>query len=113
MDLYDTVREIVAGQGSRFTTVEFVKKDGTLRTMLVQHAATKFRVKGDAASESAQRATATRAAAHPNLLNIYDVDRGAIRSIDMNTVLTVKSGGRVLFRNPLAVVNWFHTRARA
>lgn len=94
-----SLRRVLEGTGSKFTIVEFVKKDGTLRTMLIQHAATKFRVKGDAASESAQRGVATRAENHPELFNTYDVDRNAIRSINLDTVLEIRSG-RSLYSAP-------------
>jgi hypothetical protein len=111
MDIYDTISQIITGQGSRFTTVEFIKKDGTVRTMRVQPAATKFRVKGEDAPEHKQRAAETRRINHPNLLNIYDVDRDAIRSIDMNTIMIVRGSGTVLYRNPFAFINWLVTRA--
>lgn len=94
-----TLRDILEGRGSKFTTVQFIKQDGSLRTMLIQHAATKFRVKGNAASESAQRGVATRAANHPELFNTYDVDRDAIRSINLDTVLTIRCG-RTLYAAP-------------
>ena len=88
----DMLRTLLEGCGSRFALVTFVKKDATVRQMLIQHAATKFRVKGESASEQAQRAAKTRAENYPNLFNTYDVDRREIRSINLDTVLHVKSG---------------------
>lgn len=96
---YEQLKALIEGQGSRFVTVEFLKKDGSLRTMLVQSAATKYRVLGEAAAESAQRAAQTRRERYPNLLNIYDVDRDAIRSINLDTVLTIVSGA-TLYQRP-------------
>ena len=100
MDLYTALRRIIEGQGSKFMLVEFVKKDGSYRRMRIQAAATKFRVKGEAACESAQRAAATRAANHPNLFNVYDVDQDAIRSVNFDTLLTIQGGGRTLYARP-------------
>jgi hypothetical protein len=91
-NFYNQIREIIDSNGSKFTYIEFVKKDGSLRQMRVQPAATKFRVKGEAASPSHRQGAITRAQNHPNLINIYDVDQNAIRSINMDTLLTVRCG---------------------
>jgi len=96
MPEYSEIRSLVEAQGSKIISVEFIKKDGTLRKMLVQNAATRTHVKGEAASEQAKRAAATRALNHPNLLNIFDMDRGAIRSINMDTLIRIKCG-RILW----------------
>lgn len=96
----DQLRRLLESTGSKFTIVQFVKQDGSLRTMLIQHAATKYRVKGEAASESAQRGVATRAANHPELFNTYDVDRNAIRSINLDTVVQIRGFGRDLYTAP-------------
>src|SRR3990167_1595336 len=39
------LRRVLEGTGAKFTIVQFIKQDGSLRTMLIQHAAAKFRVK--------------------------------------------------------------------
>lgn len=77
--------------------VNFTKKDGTERTMKVQPAALKFRVKGQAASEAAQKAVVSRAANDPNLLNVWDVERAGPRSINLDTVSRIAAGGEVHF----------------
>lgn len=102
---YATIRALIEAQGSKITSVEFIKKDGSYRKMLVQPAATKFRVKGDEACASAQQAAATRAENHPNLLNVFDMDRAAIRSIDMDTIFSIRSGGTLLYSRDVVEVS--------
>ena len=94
---YDAIREIINGQGSKICSVEFVKKDGSYRKMLVQSAATATHAVGGGASDQAKRAAATRAANHPNLLNIFDMDRKHIRCFNMDTLLRITGSGQVLF----------------
>lgn len=103
-----TLRKMLEACGSKFVIVQFIKQDGSLRTMLIQHAATKFRVKGENAPEHKQRAAETRTENHPELFNTYDVDRRAIRSINLDHVITVRSMGRELYAAPQGFVeSWF------
>ncbi len=95
--LYATIMGIIDGQGSRIFSVEFVKKNGTYRSMQVQAATLPKRVKGDEASEQAQRAAATRKANNPHLYNIWSMDANAPRSFDMDAVLRITGSGQVLF----------------
>lgn len=87
-------RAVIEAQGGKIVSVVFVKKDGTLRTMKVQPAALKPRLKGDAASPAAKKATATRKARHPHLYPVYDVEAQAARSINLETVQTITAGGQ-------------------
>ncbi len=50
---YVQIRSLVESAGSRFMSIEFIKKDGTLRRMQIHPMALKNHIKGDAASESA------------------------------------------------------------
>lgn len=83
---YARIRALVEGAGSTIFSAQFTKKDGTQRVMTVQQAALAPRVKGDDASPSARQASDTRAACHPNLLNVYDIGSKGIRSINMDTL---------------------------
>lgn len=94
---YSTIRDIISGQGSRICSVEFIKKDGSYRKMLVQSAVLPTRLKGDAASESAKKATETRRTNHPHLYNVWCMDNNAPRSINMDTVLRISGSGVVLY----------------
>jgi hypothetical protein len=54
--------------------VTFTKCDGPERTMKVQPAAMRSRVKGEAATDAWRRVVATRKANHLELLPVWDVD---------------------------------------
>lgn len=90
---YALKRELISSAGGRFSTVTFTKADGSERTMRVQPAKLKFHVKGDAASESAQRAVKTRAKRHPNLFPVWDADKAAPRSVNLATVSRIVVDG--------------------
>lgn len=92
---FGTMVQLIAEAGSRFAQVTFVKKDGSERTMLVQPATGKHHVKGEAASAERQAAAAKRAANNPHLFNVWDVDRQAFRSINLNTVKRIAANGEV------------------
>ncbi|TNC44164.1 hypothetical protein FHG66_20745 [Rubellimicrobium rubrum] len=88
-------RDLIESAGGRFCAVTFVKKDGTERRMQVQPAALRHRLKGDAASEAAKRATFTRQERHPHLLPVWDVRARAPRSINLRTVSRIAVDGGV------------------
>lgn len=96
-EIYDTIQAVVASQGNKIFSIEFIKKNGDYRKMLVQAAVLPKHLKGDEASESAQRAVATRRENFPNLLNIWCMDHNACRSVNMDTVLRISGSGTVLF----------------
>jgi hypothetical protein len=70
----ENVREFLRAQAGRFVTVEFIKKDGTIRKMNMQPATIAKRlVPADEVSESAKRGAETRRVLHPNLIPVWDV----------------------------------------
>lgn len=81
-------------QKGRFCTVTFRKADGTVRRALLQPAANKTHLAANP-SESAQRATATRARNNPELYNYWDVEKRAWRCFNLGRVTRVAAGGRV------------------
>lgn len=91
---YDKIKNMINENGGRFVTVQFVKKDGSIRRMQVQPAALKMHVKGEAASDQAKRATATRKKNNPHLMSVFDVQKGAIRSINLDTVQEIAMKGK-------------------
>ena len=95
--LYEQVRELVRLSGSRFVRAEFVKKDGSIRTMVFQPRYVAY-IKGEDASEAAQRAVQTRRENHPELLNQFDINKGAPRSINMDTLISMKVRGSLFMR---------------
>ena len=90
----DTKRSLIEGAGSQFVAVTFIKQDGSLRQMNIQPAALKTHVKGADASPAGQRAAATRKARHPHLMPVWDVENAAIRSINLATVQSIRTGGQ-------------------
>ncbi len=90
---YAQIKALAATAGARFITCEFVKVNGEERTMTIQPRALAKHVKGEAASESAQRGAATRAANHPNLWNVWDVHKRAPRSVNMDTLSAIVIDG--------------------
>lgn len=74
--------------GNRFAKIEFVKKDGSIRELIVQRAAEKYRITG-----SRPDATETRRRNHPELVNVYSVDAKGFRSVDVRTVLSITADG--------------------
>ncbi|WP_210528972.1 hypothetical protein [Rubellimicrobium arenae] len=88
-------RDLIASAGGRFCAVTFTKKDGSERLMQVQPAALRHRLKGEAASDAARRATFTRQERHPHLLPVWDVRARGPRSINLATVSRIAVNGGV------------------
>jgi hypothetical protein len=97
MSKYRLIRSIMESQGSRICAVTFVKKDGSVRHMLVQYAATATHMKGDEAPLYKQAAAAVRRGNYPNLLNVWDIQSHGFRSINMDTITEIKGQGRTLY----------------
>ncbi len=86
-------RDLINAAGGRFASVTFTRKDGSERTMKVQPAALKFHIKGSAAAQTAQRGAISRKANNPHLMNVWDVEAKAPRSINLATVSTIAVDG--------------------
>lgn len=102
MNKADKIKSIIREARSSIISVKFKKKDGTLRTMSF-NARYKGKLKGLNASESAQRAVETRKVNNPDLINVIDLavkrktkkEEASRRSFQCETVVSVKSGGKV------------------
>ena len=90
----EQIKAKIESAKGQFCAVEFIKKDGTVRKMTIQPATLKFKVKGDAASDKAKRATATRKANNPHLLAVWDVKAQGVRSINLDTLTRLSVGGK-------------------
>lgn len=90
---YAQIKALLATAGARFISIHFTKKDGSDRQMTFNPAAAPKRVKGEEASEQAQRAAATRATNNPNLVNVWDNGKQAFRSINMDTIYRIVIDG--------------------
>jgi len=69
----DNIQAILDKAGSRIVSINFTKKNGELRHIMV-NARMMQGLKGEDASESAQKATETRKAAHPELIPVMDFE---------------------------------------
>lgn len=98
----DTIRELIRNNGSRFGAVSFVKKDGTVRRLVFQHAQdNSARVVG---SELGARMSATFAKNNPNMLRCWDHHKQAWRTVTLDRVCSVRVGGvQIRFREPSEV----------
>lgn len=90
---YAQIKALLATAGARFISIHFTKKDGSDRQITFNPAAAPKRVKGDEASESAQKAVKTRATNNPNLVNVWDNGKQSFRSINMDTIYRIKVDG--------------------
>lgn len=89
------IREIYDGANSGFITLDFFKKDGTIRSMNAQPAAIQNHLVEEYKNESTKQAVVTRRENNPNLLNVWDVQKSEIRSINLDTVFRVSSKGMI------------------
>jgi hypothetical protein len=88
-------RELIQAAAGRIVGVVFTKKDGSARKMRIQPAALKGHVKGHRASETAQKATQTRQKRHPHLMPVWDVDKAAVRSVNLATISRIAVNGSI------------------
>jgi hypothetical protein len=84
------VLALINSAGSTFIGVDFVKADGSLRTMNVQTHAGKVK---DDTTERSRRAVEARKARNPHILPVFDVANGAWRSINLDTVKRITMRG--------------------
>lgn len=97
-----TIRELITRNGSKFGSVAFIKKDGTLRHLTFQHAKdNSARVVG---SELGHKMSATFAKNNPNMMRCWDHAKQAWRTVTLDRVCSVRvSGANIRFRNPAHV----------
>jgi hypothetical protein len=84
-----TIRNLLAGLEGRFVSVTFAKKDGTIRKLTIQpHAVETHRAVNP--SQAGLKAARTRLERYPNLLPVYDVTAGRIKSINLDKVSSIR-----------------------
>lgn len=93
---YKEIRAFIKANGTRFMTMDFVKKDGTPRRINFNPGAAANNVVGDAACEARQRGADTRKRNNPHLLNVWEHNNSdettRFRSVNMDTVYRVACG---------------------
>jgi hypothetical protein len=84
----EQVRDALDALGARFARIECVKKDGSIREMIVQRAKEKYEVTG-----GRPEATLARKVYHPELVNVWSVADQAFRSINVRRVMSITADG--------------------
>lgn len=93
---YAQMKALVASAQGRFCSASFIKKDDSVRVMNIQPARIAKAIKDpDEVSEVDKQRTETRRANNPHLLPVWDVQKQAIRSINLDTVFEIKVDGEV------------------
>lgn len=69
------IKDALNEAGSHFVSVRAIAKDGSEKQFLSSQAFVVKHLIGDAASDSAQQAVATRALKHPNLVYMRDINK--------------------------------------
>ncbi len=92
---YNQIKALLATSGARMINIKFRKVNGEERSLTFNPKAAAKRVKGEAASASAQQAAATRSARNPNLINVWDHAKQGFRSINMDTIYQIVIDGTV------------------
>lgn len=88
-------KALIESAGNHFIGVEFIKKDGTVRSMRVHPTALDNRLVGDDASDAAKQAAETRRVNYPELYPVVDIDackageKEAIRMINLDRLLSI------------------------
>ena len=86
------IQDLIDANENRYCSVVFLKKDRSLRRMVIHNAQRKFHIVG---SELGQRMAASRKANNPNLITVWDASKRAFRSFHADQVLSVRAGGKL------------------
>jgi len=92
---YAQIKALLATAGARMINIKFRKVNGEERSLTFNPKAAPKRVKGEAASKSAQQAAKTRSDNNPNLINVWDHAKQGFRSINMDTIYQIVIDGTV------------------
>ncbi len=94
------IKELLEEANSQFVSVEFIKKDDSVRQMTINPQAMKNHLVESYKSTSTEQAVKTRKENNPNLINVWELTRdddnkpvGQPRSINMDTVTKIVSNG--------------------
>lgn len=82
----DAIKAQISNSNCHFGSVEFIKKDGTLRRLVFQQSAMPARIKG---TQRGNRWSLTMAMRHPNLMRVWSVHDRGFRTVNLDTVLNV------------------------
>lgn len=80
---YNTVRSMIESTGGKVFTATFVKKNGEVRDMNCRTGVVSKLRGGDSTT-----------AHKPNLVTVYDMQKGAYRCINLDTLRSLKISGK-------------------
>lgn len=86
----EMLRNLIKATNSMFFTIIWVKKNGEERTMTVKDGVEKHLVHPKGTGSNRQEA-------HPNLITLFDVNDGKYKSINLDTVKSLKCGNKVMW----------------
>jgi len=93
---YSEIAHFIESNGSKFMTIEFVKKNGEKRSINFNPRAAKNHLVDEYKSASTAQAVETRKANNPHLLAVWEHNNSdgstKFRSINMDTVLRIACG---------------------
>jgi Holliday junction resolvasome RuvABC endonuclease subunit len=92
MDRYKRIEDLLT-TGETKVVVHFKNKKGDIRVMTVAPQEIKNHVLGAAAPAGKQHGNMLRHLLHPHLLNVWDEESQAIKSVNMDTTFLIEKDG--------------------
>ena len=84
------LRDLIKATNSMFFTITFVKKNGEERTMTVKDGVEKHLVHPKGVGSNNQET-------YSNLITLFDVQDGRYKSVNLDTVKSLKCGDKVVW----------------
>ena len=91
MNKRSLIRSLIKSCGSAFFSISWVKKNGEERTMTVKDGVEKHLVHPKGMGSNNQEA-------YPNLITLFDVQAGRYKSVNLDTVTSVRCGNKVMWK---------------
>lgn len=90
MNKRSLIRSLIKSCGSAFFSISWVKKNGEERTMTVKDGVEKHLVHPKGCGSNRQEA-------YSNLITLFDVQEGRYKSVNLDTVTSVRCGNKVMW----------------
>ena len=90
MDKRNLIRSLIKSCGSMFFTITFIKKSGEERTLTVRDGVeSKLALPKGMGSNNQEHC--------PNLITLFDVQAGRYKSVNLDTVTSVRCGNKIVW----------------
>ena len=90
MNKREMLRTLIKATNSMFFTITWIKKNGEERTMTVKDGVEKHLVHPKGTGSNRQEA-------YDNLITLFDVQDGRYKSVNLDTVTSVRCGNKVVW----------------